>query len=73
MRKPYRYWSDKENCKYETFKYQTISSFSKNCNRGYQIARKNKWLDEICSHMLRIGIINVSTLMNLQIIRYMLD
>lgn len=55
MRKPYKYWQNKENCKNEALKHQTISSFSKYSAHGYNVARVNEWLDEICQHMTKNG------------------
>lgn len=54
-RKPHRYWHNKENCRIEAAKHQTISSFAKYSSHGYNIARVNGWLDEICSHMIKVG------------------
>ena len=47
--KPYRYWT-KEKCQEEALKYDKITKFSK-IGGAYHSAKKNKWLDEICSHM----------------------
>jgi predicted GIY-YIG superfamily endonuclease len=53
-RKRRGYWN-KENCTQEAFKYKIRSDFFKNSNGAYCSALKNKWLDEICEHMLIIG------------------
>ena len=50
VQKPSGYWT-KERCAEEALKYQARSEFTKRCSVGYQIAARNKWLDEICSHM----------------------
>lgn len=43
---------NKEKCKEEALKYTTKTIFRKNCSSAYESAYKNKWLDEICSHMI---------------------
>ena len=45
-------WS-KEKCHEEALKYKTKIEFKKNNGSAYNSASKNKWLDEICSHMHR--------------------
>ena len=50
--KPFKYWTY-ENCKIESLKYNTRNNFKKNCVGAYNSARNNKWLDEICSHMIK--------------------
>jgi predicted GIY-YIG superfamily endonuclease len=45
------FWDIKENCIIEAKKYKSKSEFKKYCNRGYNKARINGWLDEICNHM----------------------
>jgi predicted GIY-YIG superfamily endonuclease len=52
MRKPNGYWT-KERCREEALKYKTRGEFDKNTNSSYQIALRNGWLDEICSHMIQ--------------------
>ena len=52
--KSYGYWNFFENCKHEALKYTSKRDFQKGSNRPYFIALKNGWLDEICSHMLKI-------------------
>ncbi len=42
---------DKNVCKIEALKYKTRSEFENNSLGAYSAARKNLWLDEICSHM----------------------
>jgi len=49
-RKTNGYWT-KEKCQEESLKYKYRSDFKKNSNVSYQISLRNKWLDEICSHM----------------------
>jgi predicted GIY-YIG superfamily endonuclease len=46
------YWT-KERCKEESLKYSTRWEFGKNCISGYSSSYKNKWLDEVCSHMIK--------------------
>lgn len=53
MRKPNNYWT-KERCQEEALKYETRKDFNKNCVSAYNRSVKNKWIDEICSHMIRI-------------------
>lgn len=49
-KKPKGYWT-KDKCKKEAMKYKTRSDFQKNSRSSYQISCRNKWIDEICSHM----------------------
>jgi hypothetical protein len=44
----------KEKCHEKALKYKTRTDFKKKCNSVYEIARKNKWLDNICSHISKI-------------------
>ena len=48
------YWT-KERCHAESLKYKHRKEFQKGCCSAYNTALKNKWLDEICSHMTVIG------------------
>ena len=48
------YWT-KEKCWKESKKYDTRTIFSKKSGGAYTVARKNNWLDEICSHMKPTG------------------
>jgi len=41
-----------ENCKKESLKYKSRSEFAKNNGSAYYSSIKNKWLDDICSHMI---------------------
>jgi hypothetical protein len=43
----------KEKCAQEALKYKTRGEFQNN-SLAYNPASKNKWLDEICSHMIEI-------------------
>lgn len=43
----------KEKCQEEAKKYKTRKDFQKECRGAYAAAYRNKWLDEICSHMER--------------------
>lgn len=44
------YWS-KEKCHEEALKYETRSQFYINSKGAYLKASRNKWLNDICSHM----------------------
>jgi predicted GIY-YIG superfamily endonuclease len=48
--KPRGYWT-KERCREEALKYNTRSSYIKGSPSG-QVAGRNGWMDEICSHMI---------------------
>jgi len=50
-RAPVGFWNDKERCAEEAKKYDSRGEFEKGSNGAYRYARKNQWLDEICSHM----------------------
>ena len=50
-KKPNGYWSF-ERCKEECLKYESKSEFRKNNVSAYSTSKKNKWLDDICSHMI---------------------
>jgi predicted GIY-YIG superfamily endonuclease len=53
--KPSGYWQDKENCKIEALKYKTKREFRFKSSGAYSSCIKNKWIDELCQHMNRIG------------------
>lgn len=44
----------KDKCKEESLKYNVRNDFAKNSYCAYNMSRKRKWLDEICSHMYEI-------------------
>jgi len=44
------YWT-KERCQTEALKYKNRQEYKKTASGSYERARKNYWLDEICSHM----------------------
>jgi len=48
------YWT-KENCEKEALKYLTKSEFQKEGRKAYRVAQKNKWLEDICKHMIPLG------------------
>jgi len=50
LHKPKNYWT-KERCKEESLKYESKSEYKKKSSGSYSSSLKNKWLDEICSHM----------------------
>lgn len=52
--KPSNHWNF-ENCKLEALKYSTRTEFNKKSNGAYRASRENKWLDDICNHMLLLG------------------
>jgi len=45
----------REKCIEAALKYKYKSDFKKNCVGAYNISLKNKWIDEICSHMISYG------------------
>lgn len=49
-KKSRNYWT-KEKCHEESLKFNRRGEFQKKSKVAYQVALKNKWLDEICSHM----------------------
>lgn len=52
--KPNGHWT-KQACLDEALKYDTRTDFSVKSNGAYKVALKNKWVDEICTHMVPIG------------------
>ena len=50
LKKSRDFWT-KEKCHQEALKCKTRTEFSKNSHGAYYVARKNGWLDEVCSHM----------------------
>ncbi|HHF0554681.1 GIY-YIG nuclease family protein [Vibrio alginolyticus] len=50
-KRPNGYWN-KERCLEEALKYHTRTEFKKLSRSAFGSARKNGWLNEICSHML---------------------
>lgn len=51
MKKENNYWNNIENCKKVSLLCKNRRDFSIKYSAAYSAARKNKWLDEICSHM----------------------
>jgi predicted GIY-YIG superfamily endonuclease len=47
---PKNYWT-KNRCEKEALKYKTRNEFYKNSSGAYMACIKNKWLDQVCSHM----------------------
>ena len=47
---PMGYWTY-ERCKESALKYDTRKEFLKGCGGGYDAAKRNNWLDTLCSHM----------------------
>lgn len=54
MKKPMYYWSY-EKCKEEALKYDTKRDFRNQSNSAYQTAKRKKFLNEICNHMIPLG------------------
>ena len=52
MIKPRNYWT-KEKCQEEALKYNSRGQFCKS-KGAYWACIKNKWLDEVCSHMIKL-------------------
>lgn len=50
--KPNGYWTF-ERCKEEALKYKTRYEYFLNASGSHESARRNKWLDIVCSHMLK--------------------
>ena len=44
----------KEDCHLEALKYKTRNEFKKNSYGVYQTSNRKGWMDEICSHMIRL-------------------
>ena len=53
MSKPSGYWT-KERCQEEALKYKTKTEFINNSKGAHSSAYKNGWLDEMCSHMIKL-------------------
>lgn len=51
IKHPVGYWN-KENCTKEAKKYKHRADFKYGNSSAYQSARANKWLDEVCQHMV---------------------
>jgi len=60
MRKENGYWT-KEKCKEEALLYKTRKEFFNNNQSAYTIASNNKWLDDICEHMILNKLMNYWT------------
>ncbi len=54
MKKPNGYWT-KEKCAEEALKYNQRRQFAINNKSAYSICVKNKWIDDVCKHMIKIG------------------
>ena len=48
------YWT-KEHCHEASLRYEIRNDFRKGNHIAYSIARKNEWLNEICTHMRVVG------------------
>ena len=62
VRKPSGYWT-KERCQEEALKYNSRTEFKKNSHAYYK-ALDNDWLNDICSHMLKVEKFNEWVLQN---------
>jgi predicted GIY-YIG superfamily endonuclease len=51
-KKPNNYWNF-ENCKNEAIKYSCKTDFEKGSRGAHHSAISNKWIDKICSHMIK--------------------
>jgi len=54
QRKPSNFWNF-DNCKQEALKYKSKKEFGENSSGCYTVCLKNKWIDEICQHMKKVG------------------
>lgn len=54
LKKDSGYWT-KEKCHNESLKYNTKIDFQKYSPVAYKTSIKNKWIDDICKHMIRLG------------------
>lgn len=54
MKRKNGYWT-KERLQEEVLKYKTRGEFRAGCSWGYRIALKNKWMNDLCTHMIVIG------------------
>jgi len=52
--KPVGFWS-KENCRIEALKYNTKIEFKNKSGSAYNASIKNKWINDVSSHMVKIG------------------
>jgi len=52
---PNNYWNIFENCRDEALKYKTKKDFYGKSEHAYNMALKNKWIDDICKHMILLG------------------
>jgi hypothetical protein len=52
--KPHNYKWTFEECEKEAKKYSLKKDFQSNSNIAFQIASKNKWLEQICLHMTEV-------------------
>jgi hypothetical protein len=53
IQKPNGYWN-LDKCKESALKFTTRTEWMKGEGSAYNVARKNKWLDECCGHMEEI-------------------
>ena len=54
LKKVSGYWT-KEKCSEESIKYNTKIDFQNYSPVAYKKSLKNKWIDDICKHMIKIG------------------
>jgi hypothetical protein len=55
LKKPHKYWINKERCQQEALKYINKAEFQKNSSSAYNSSKIHGWYDEICSHMVCVG------------------
>ena len=63
IKKPAGYWT-KELCHIEALKYPTRTEFELGSKGAYSAAKRNGWLDEICSHMKTQHLIDITYMWN---------
>ena len=49
-----KFWT-KEKCLIEALKFKTRNEFCSNSSKAYFAARRHKWIDDICEHMVKCG------------------
>lgn len=55
MKKPFKYWNNKENCRAEALKYNKLFDFKMKSNGAYSSSLRNGWHNELTSHMIKVG------------------
>ena len=52
LHKDKNYWT-KEKCQEESLKYSSRENFRRGCSSAYNKSYDNKWLNDICCHMIK--------------------